>query len=327
VRKLQKELIESEEHLPATIPELQKFILIGEGAISSYKAKLKTLDKVEIAEDVRKQTLQDGQKIGEAVLLATIRLGELLESLSGSTAGTTRILPDGVDKKLSYYSQLIKDNKEIVHQIVAKAIDKEDIATRHDVLKAIKEMKREAKIEAQKQEIQKGLEQPEGLFDIIVIDPPWEYGRKYDADGGHVASPYPEMNFESIESIELPAKENCILWFWTTHQFIWDAKELMDNWDFSYKAILVWNKARLGMGKWLRMQCEFCLLGIKGKPLWETKTIRDYIKENLIAHSVKPESFYKMIDNNFIGRKLDYFGRKPRDGWELYGAGQNSISE
>ena len=65
--------------LPATIPELQKFILIGNGAIESYKAKLKTLNKVEIADGVRKQTLQDGQKCSEAVLLATARLGELLE--------------------------------------------------------------------------------------------------------------------------------------------------------------------------------------------------------------------------------------------------------
>jgi N6-adenosine-specific RNA methylase IME4 len=45
-----------------------------------------------------------------------------------------------------------------------------------------------------------------------------------------------------------------------------------------YKATLVWNKEKIGMGAWFRMQCEFCLVGIKGKPYWENTTFRDIFK-------------------------------------------------
>ena len=193
--------------------------------------------------------------------------------------------------------------------------------------KKIKNEEVQSKIDKQKEEIKKGLKEPDGLFDIIVVDPPWKYDRKYDAETSRVASQYPEMDFNELMMLDLHAAEDCILWLWTTHQFIWDAKKLMESWGFEYKAMMIWDKEKLGMGKYLRLQCEFCLIGFKGKPLWDKKNIRDIIREPRTRHSVKPEGFYKMIDDNFIGRKLDYFGRKKREGWEIYGAGQNSISE
>jgi len=159
---------------------------------------------------------------------------------------------------------------------------------------------------------------PEGIFDIIVADPPWPYGRKYDPDTSRSANPYPEMSIEEIKNIKLTPDENCILWLWTTHKFIWDAKKIMDQWGFEYKAILVWNKEKMGMGAWLRMQCEFCLLGIKGNPLWDIKDLRDIITEPRTQHSSKPDSFYQMIDDKFVSKnKADYFGRKERKGWKI----------
>ena len=76
----------------------------------------------------------------------------------------------------------------------------------------------------------------------------------------------------------------------------------------------------MGIGYWLRLQCEFCLLGIKGNPIWDLKNIRDIIREPRREHSRKPESFYNMINNNLVGNKLDYFGREKREGWDIYGA-------
>ena len=135
------------------------------------------------------------------------------------------------------------------------------------------------------------------------------------------------MTYEEIKKIELPAKDDCILWLWTTHKDIWMAKTILEHWDFNYKGMIIWDKEKMGIGTWLRFQCEFCLLGIRGKPLWENKGIRDIIREPRTGHSNKPECFYKMIDDNFIGRKLDYFYGKKRKGWEIYGTGENSISK
>jgi len=126
-------------------------------------------------------------------------------------------------------------------------------------------------------------------------------------------------SLEEIKNIEIPAKDDCILWLWTTQKFIWEAKEILDHWGFEYKAMLIWDKEKMGIGRWLRLQCEFCLLGIKGKPIWDIKDIRDIIREPRREHSRKPEAFYKMIDENFVGRKLDYFSREKREGWEVFG--------
>ncbi len=124
---------------------------------------------------------------------------------------------------------------------------------------------------------------------------------------------------EDIYNLEIPAADDCILWLWTTHKYLRDAFDILKKWGFDYKATLVWNKDKMGIGRKLRMQCEFCLLGIKGKPLWDATDIRDIITEKRREHSRKPEKFYNMIDDKFVGKKLDYFSREVREGWQGYG--------
>ena len=127
------------------------------------------------------------------------------------------------------------------------------------------------------------------------------------------------MPQSDLLNIELPAKDDAVLFLWTTHQFIFDAKELLDKWGFTYKATMVWDKEKIGMGAWLRMQCEFCLVGIKGKPLWENTEHRDIIREPRREHSRKPDTFYSIVEKITAGRKLDYFSREKREGWEVFG--------
>jgi N6-adenosine-specific RNA methylase IME4/anti-sigma28 factor (negative regulator of flagellin synthesis) len=189
-----------------------------------------------------------------------------------------------------------------------------------EIKKEEKKAEHKANIEAQKAAIESGeLKLPEGVFEVIAIDPPWNYGREYDPDGSRVANPYPEMKQEELLNISLPASNDSVLFLWTTHQFIWNAKELLDKWGFTYKATLVWDKERIGMGAWVRMQCEFCLVGIKGKPHWENTTWRDLIREPRREHSRKPDLFYEMVESVTLGRRLEYFSREKRNGWEVFG--------
>lgn len=192
---------------------------------------------------------------------------------------------------------------------------------------AYKEIKNQEKKEARKAEIEqqrKELEasppvQPPENFDVIVIDPPWPYGREYDPEGSRIANPYPEMPLDEIQAIHIPAKNDAVIFLWTTHQFLPFSYELLKNWGFDYKATMVWDKEKIGMGAWLRMQCEFCLVGIKGKPTWENTTYRDILKEPRREHSRKPESFYEMVEKITLGHKIDYFSRQNRLGWYSYG--------
>ena len=193
--------------------------------------------------------------------------------------------------------------------------------------KTITEVKKEAKIEErrnyierQKQDIETGnLPELQGLFDIISIDPPWPYGREYDPEGSRVANPYPEMSIEQIKGIELPIKGNSVIFLWTTHAFLPDSFDILKTWGATYKATMVWNKQKIGMGAWFRMQCEFCLVGIIGKPFWSNTRYPEIIEESRREHSRKPDSFFALVDNICAGRKLEYFSREARQGWEIFG--------
>jgi N6-adenosine-specific RNA methylase IME4 len=212
-----------------------------------------------------------------------------------------------------------REAKEKCAPEIVKAIVDGDI-TIHAALKEQKIEQRKEKIQAQRIAIENDvIEKPNGLFDVLVVDPPWAYGREYDPETSRVANPYPEMAQSELLNIEIPAKKDAVLFLWTTHQFIFDAKELMDKWGFVYKATMVWDKEKIGMGAWLRMQCEFCLVGIKGKPFWENTEHRDIIREARREHSRKPETFYSVVEKITAGRKVDYFSREMREGWEAFG--------
>ena len=61
-------------------------------------------------------------------------------------------------------------------------------------------------------------------------------------------------------------------------------------------------------------------MATKGKPTFkDVHDVRDIIEEARREHSRKPEAFYELVNKICIGRKLDYFSREKRDGWECYG--------
>jgi N6-adenosine-specific RNA methylase IME4 len=203
-----------------------------------------------------------------------------------------------------------------------KVIEKIKNKNINDLKKAIALIKKEEfmqNIEKQKKEIN-NLKIPEGVFDVIVIDPPWPYKTKYDPVGRRCANPYPEMSLDELKQLKLPSAENSTLFLWTTHKFIRNAFELLKIWGFEYHSTLVWDKRRMGLGNLFRLQCEFCLIGFKGKPLLANDGIFiDIISEFRREHSRKPDSFYEMVDKLCVGRKLDYFSRQKRYGCETYG--------
>lgn len=206
-------------------------------------------------------------------------------------------------------------------------VDKGEISINEGYQK-VTQAERKKEIQKQVEEIeQKAVEQPDGLFDVIVIDPPWGYGTQFLAEAYRAANPYPEMSQDDLKKIELPAAENCVLFLWTTNKFIWDAKELLDTWKFDYRCMLIWNKQQMGMGNLIRMQCEFCLMAFKGKPVFkDVHDLRDLIEEPRREHSRKPEKFYELVEKICAGRKLDYFSREQREGWSNFGNDTNKFN-
>ena len=189
---------------------------------------------------------------------------------------------------------------------------------------SVKSAIRQLSLNNQKEAIESGnVENPTGLFDVISIDPPWKYeqgeSNSYNEDGRRVANPYPEMTLEQIKALNLPVKDDSVMWLWTTQKFLNDSFSLLEEWGFEHKATMVWDKEQMGMGHWLRMQCEFCLLAVKGNPVWSNTHVRDILREKRREHSRKPEEFYNIVNEICVGDKLDYFSREKREGWVNFG--------
>jgi N6-adenosine-specific RNA methylase IME4 len=181
-----------------------------------------------------------------------------------------------------------------------------------------KETKRFKTIEELREKA-KEIKAPDGLYDVIVVDPPWNYGTNYDPEGRRCASPYPELSIEEIKAIKLPLAENAIVWLWATNAFLHDAFHILEAWGLEPKTILTWVKDRMGLGDWLRGKTEHCILAIKGKPIKYLTNQTTVLFGESREHSRKPEEFYQLVDSLCYGRKLDYFGREKREGWDVYG--------
>ncbi len=178
-------------------------------------------------------------------------------------------------------------------------------------------------IERQRLEISEGhAVLPEGVFEVIAVDPPWPYDTNYSSAHfhGRVSIPYPEIPIAELRAIELPAAKNCVLWLWTTNAFMGEACDLIDAWEFRLKTILTWVKPRLGVGRWLRNRTEHCLLAVKGSPRVDLTNQSTVLEAPGREHSRKPDEFYEMIESLCVGRRLDYFSREPRTGWAQFGS-------
>lgn len=245
--------------------------------------------------------------------------------------------PIDTRKELSKVASVSHDTIAKVKKIQEKATEevKAKLSTGEvSINSAYQEIKKEEKkkirlekIEEIKQEISKGLKAPNGLYDVIAIDPPWEYSERggsshnsFDADGNRAGVDYPTMTVEELKNINIPAKNDCVMFLWTTHAFLKDSFDLLNAWGFDYKATIVWDKVKMGMGRNIRMQVEFCLLATKGKPILNGSGERDIITEPRREHSRKPEAFYTKVNNMTVGYKLDYFAREKRENWFTYGA-------
>jgi N6-adenosine-specific RNA methylase IME4 len=159
----------------------------------------------------------------------------------------------------------------------------------------------------------------EGVYDVVVIDPPWNYNSVYHIDGNRASCLYPEMTSSEIASIKLPLADDCVVWLWTTNAFMHDALHILEAWGLTQKTILTWVKDRMGLGSWLRGQSEHCILAVKGSPVISLTNQTTVLNGPLREHSRKPDEFYVLVDSLCHGRKLDYFSRTERKGWTCYG--------
>jgi len=304
-----------------SLDEIKKIIDQGE-ALKAYAESAKMSS--EIQADIAELNLRAKRRLGEISAALEIAKGNQYKKVdcpSGGHSKTATLSSVGISRQRASEAEKIAAIPErVFEEKIAGAKAAADKITKSLFKEAEAEFKKEKRQESIIEQANKEAAMPSGEYSCIVIDPPWNYGTSYDPESRRVANPYPEMTFEQIAALEIKAKKDSVMFLWTTHKFIWDAKKLLEKWGFEYRSMLVWDKEKMGMGDLFRMQCEFCLVGIKGKPVLNNpQNIRDIIREPRREHSRKPEAFYKMVGVLCPGNKIEYFAREKREGYVVFG--------
>jgi len=351
---LTTDLIVAKENLPTEISDLTKFVLIGRDKLQAVRAEISALSKFELAKEVHAQKVLEGQKLGELVLMAETKLGELFNSTPKakenqytknaiSTCVETAQVEKGkpkmeVAKELGFSKdqvsdfQKLADNPAAVQKAISDAKDKGEIPTRSAVMKEIQENNRKAK--ADKQEVHRAensakiekLKTPldaQGLFQTIVIDPPWDWSDEGDFNQFGRAKPeYQTMPLEEIKNLPVGkiADDNCHLYLWVTNRSLPKAFDLVQAWGFRYITCLTWIKPSIGMGNYFRGNTEQVIFAVKGsQPLKRHDVGTSFLAPRGKSHSEKPEEFYKMVESCSYAPLIDIFGRREREGWTVWG--------
>ena len=75
------ELTTRKTQLPDTLEDLSQFVLVNKAKLDAYRVKLRAVNRLSDAQEIREQTLQEMQDISSALIAAETRIGEILLSI------------------------------------------------------------------------------------------------------------------------------------------------------------------------------------------------------------------------------------------------------
>lgn len=160
---------------------------------------------------------------------------------------------------------------------------------------------------------------PEGKYDVIYADPPWQYANS--GISGAAENHYPTMTIEQMSKLQIPSADNATLFMWITNPLIAEAMPLINNWGFQYKTNMVWVKDIAGQGFYVKGQHELLFICVKGNHRPDDSLyIRSVVQLPRLEHSQKPEKFYEIIETLYPhGKYLELFSRNKREKWTMWG--------
>ena len=182
---------------------------------------------------------------------------------------------------------------------------------------------------------------PDKRYDIIYADPPWHYNGKlqYDRSGmesnnnrwqkpifiSSASFKYPTILLSDLKTlpVNLIAKDDSLLFLWTTNPHLAQAIELGTAWGFEYKTVaFVWNKMNHNPGHYTLSYCELCLLFKRGRiPTPRgARNVKQLIEVPRSGHSEKPIEVAEGITNMFPSQsKIELFARNKKHGFDAWG--------
>jgi N6-adenosine-specific RNA methylase IME4 len=160
-------------------------------------------------------------------------------------------------------------------------------------------------------------------FGTILADPPWRYGNQ--ATRASTNNHYRTMTVDEIAALPIDqlAADDSHLHLWVPNAFLFEAKDVMDAWGFTYKSVFVWCKPTIGLGNYWRVATEFLLLGVRGNCPFLDQSQINWIEAERESHSTKPEVIRALIEKVSPPPRLELFARRVVEGWTCWGAEVN----
>jgi hypothetical protein len=84
------ELTTRTTQLPDTLEDLSQFVLVNKAKLDAYRVKLRAVNRLSDAQEIREQTLQEMQDISSALIAAETRIGEILLSIPKASGGVNQ---------------------------------------------------------------------------------------------------------------------------------------------------------------------------------------------------------------------------------------------
>jgi len=201
-------------------------------------------------------------------------------------------------------------------------VAKQSVDGEMNVNRAITEIKRKQAIQRLENIEVKESKAIEGVYDVIVIDPPWPMKKiERDVAPNQVEFEYPTMTIDEIKALEIPCADDCHVWLWATQKYLPDAFDILKIWGMKYVCTFVWHKPGgfqpFGLPQY---NAEFALYARRGSPEFiDFKDFKLCFDAPRAGHSEKPELFYDLVRRVTVGRRLDMFNRRAIGGFDSWG--------
>ena len=182
---------------------------------------------------------------------------------------------------------------------------------------------------------------PNKQYDILYADPPWHYKGKlqFDKSGtvernqdwakrifiSSASFKYPTIPTDELKKLPVQqiAKDDSLLFLWTTNPHLAQALELGIAWGFEYKTVaFVWNKMNHNPGHYTLSYCELCLLFKRGRiPTPRgARNVKQLIEISRNKHSEKPIEAAQGIIRMFPHQsRIELFARDRKEGFDSWG--------
>lgn len=327
----QELILRKDEDIPAVIDEISIMLAVAETIPEVNKIEAMTAAMIKLGQKAG-ISLHGKNKLTERYIDVRARRGEMLKQLKSEgrlmdgnplqrSQGATVALADlDLTKSASSRDQMLADLPKEKRKELSKKAD--DMSKEFAMSMCLAEVARQRKTEIVDELRKRESLPPTGIYDVIVIDPPWEMEMiEREVRPNQARFNYPVMTEDELCNVSIPAAEDCHLWLWTTHKFLPMALRLLAIWDFKYVCTFVWHKPGgfqpVGLPQY---NCEFALYARKGTPIFSsTKDFKVCFEAPRGAHSEKPDYFYDMVLRVTAGQRIDMYSRREIQGFDAWG--------